>query len=204
MPGCQVCPQMERTFHELQQKGEISELKVIDVHQYPELAEQYHIRSVPFYRINGVAFSGLKSQSEILTLLQSETEQKLRVWISDQLGEGRLTDVETLIAADAQGREAMMQLLEDMDTPLMVRVGLTAVVESLAERGFFSSLEARFLQLVDHPEERVAIDAIYYLHLLSTPASLDKLAEIAQAEESELQLQAQELLLETTANAVKH
>lgn len=204
MQGCQVCPQMEKTFFELQKKGEISELKVVDVQQQPELAEKYKIRSVPYYLINGIAFTGLKSQTEILSLLNAETDQKLGIWIIDQLAQGELSEVETRIAHEPQLREAMMQLLEDVDTPLMARIGLTAVIESLAGRGFFSGLETRFIQLADHAEERIAIDAIYYLQLLSTPASLGKLADIARSERSELQQQAQELLLEVTDNAVKH
>ncbi len=204
MQGCQVCPQMEKTFFELQKKGEISELKVIDVQQQPELAEKYHIRSVPYYLINGIAFTGLKSQTEILSLLNAETDQRLGIWISDQLAQGNLSEVETRIANEPQLREAMMQLLEDVDTPLMARIGLTAVIESLAGSGFFSGLENRFIQLADHPEERIAIDAIYYLQLLSTPASLGKLADIARSGHAELQQQAQELLLEATDNAVKH
>jgi glutaredoxin len=204
MQGCQVCPQMERTFHDLQLKGEISDLKVFDVNEYPELAQQYNIRSVPYYTINGIAFTGLKSQSEILKLLQSEEVENIQLWITEQLAEGQLAEVEMRVLQQPAVREALMQLLEDVDTPLMVRIGLSAVIETLAEQGVFSSFEARFIALADHPQDRIAIDAIYYLQLLSTAATLARLAEIAQTGRSELQQQAQELLLESSASAIKH
>lgn len=204
MQGCHVCPEMERIFHQLKQQGEISELKVFDVKDHPQLAQQYHIRSVPHYLINGVAFTGLKSQGEILKLLQSEENQRLQQWITDQLAEGQLDEVESRIDQQPPLREAAMQLLENIDTPLMVRIGLSAVIESLAEQGVFNSFAARFIMLADHPEDRIAIDAIYYLQLLSTPSTLNKLSEIAQHGRAELKMQAQELLLEISASAVKH
>ena len=65
MPGCAICPQMERLFEEMHKNGAIDELEVLDVTEHPELAQQHNIRSVPFYLINGVAFSGLKTRQEI-------------------------------------------------------------------------------------------------------------------------------------------
>jgi hypothetical protein len=204
MQGCQVCPQMERTFHDLQEKGEITELKIFDVNEHPQLAQHYNIRSVPYYRINGVAFTGLKSQAEILKLLDSQSEQSLQIWIADQLADGQLAEVETRVAQNPLARQALMTMLEDSDTPLMVRIGLTAIIESLAGIGLLAGLETRFVQLAEHPEDRIAIDAIYYLQLLSTPATLAKLAQIASSGKPELQQQAQELLLESSTEAVKH
>jgi thioredoxin-like negative regulator of GroEL len=204
MQGCHVCPEMERTFHDLKQKGEISELKVFDVSEHPHLAQQYNIRSVPYYLINGIAFTGLKSQSEILRLLQSEGGRSIQLWITEQLADGQLAEVETGVVQQPEVREAVMQLLEDIDTPLMVRIGLSAVIESLAEHGVFADFEPRFIELANHPQEQIAIDAIYYLQLLSTPSTLSKLAEIAQSGRPELQQQAEELLLESSAKAVKH
>ncbi len=204
MQGCHACPEMERTFHDLKHKGEISELKVFDVNEYPQLAQQYNIRSVPYYMINGVAFTGLKSQSEILKLLQSGEIQNIRFWIAEKLAEGQLAEVETRVVQQPETREAVMQLLEDIDTPLMLRIGLSAVIESLAEHGVLSDFEARFVELANHPQDRIAIDAIYYLQLLSTPLTLTKLAEIVQSGRPELQQQAQELLFESSEHAVKH
>jgi hypothetical protein len=204
MQDCHVCPQMERIFHDLKLQGEITEVKVFDVKEHPQLAQQYHIRSVPHYMINGIAFSGLKSQTEILKLLHSGEEQNLQLWIAEQLAEGQLSEVETRVIQQPQARQALVQLLEDIDTPLMVRIGLTAVIESLAEHGVFTDFESRFIQLANHPQDRIAIDALYYLQLLSSPSSLEKLSEIAKNGRSELQLQAQELLLESSANAVTH
>jgi hypothetical protein len=204
MQDCHVCPQMERIFHDLKLQGEITELKVFDVKEHPQLAQQYHIRSVPHYMINGIAFSGLKSQTEILKLLHSGEEQNLQLWIAEQLAEGQLSEVETRVIQQPQARQALVQLLEDIDTPLMVRIGLTAVIESLAEHGVFTDFESRFIQLANHPQDRIAIDALYYLQLLSSPSSLEKLSEIAKNGRSELQQQAQELLLESSANAVTH
>lgn len=204
MQGCAVCPQMEKIFHSLHQSGAIQKLNIVDVAEQPQLAEQYNIRSVPYYLINGIAFTGLKSRHDIMEILGQDDDQKLQVWIAEKLGEGSLDEVEHKLTHDTDSRLAMMTLLEDSDTELVVRIGLSAVIETLAPSGFLNHLEARFIELAEHPEERIAIDALYYLHLLSTPESLKKLTQILHQDNPVLQQQARELLQESSANQVLH
>jgi len=196
MPGCQVCPQMERLFHSLHLKGAVNELQVIDVSKHPELARQHNIRSVPHYLINDVAFYGLKTPSEINQLLQQDDTNRWSELIKSELSEGLLAEVESNIQQHAAAREAMLFLLADAETNLVVRIGLTAVIETMAGTEMLKGYQQQFIELAGHADERVAIDAVYYLSLLGTAESLTKLVEISKTGTAVLKTQAAELLEE--------
>lgn len=204
MPGCSVCPQMERLFEELHEQGGIEELEVLDVTRYPELAQKYNIKSVPFYLVNGIAFNGLKTREEIVDLLQQDDSQKWTSLIRAELEDGQLELINNYIQQHAAAREAMMELLADKDTELVVRIGLTAIIESLAEGDLLESLEERFIQLTQHNDERIALDALYYLSLLSSPSSLAALTKIARNGKPGLREDARELLAESMSDRVLH
>lgn len=204
MKGCSVCPTMERLFQHLQDEGHVGELMVYDLAEHPELAERHGIRSVPFYRINGIGFNGLRDQRELLNLLGSREIDSMAQWITDQLREGRLDEVEQAVLQKVVAREALVQLLESVDTELVVRIGLSAVIEALADQRIFDPYEQRFIELANHAEERIAIDALYYLQLISTPATLARLSQLAESGSGELSDQARELLDEAASGIVIH
>ncbi len=202
--GCSVCPTMKRIFQQLAQSGGVDELNIYDLTDHPDLAKQHNIRSVPFYRINGTPFSGLRTLHEIESLLQASTVEAGSSWIVEQLREGQLAEVEQAVLQQANIREGLMRLLEAEDTELVVRIGLSAVIESLAERRIFDQYAQRFIDLTQHHEERIAIDALYYLQLISTPSTLKRLQQLAEAGQGELSIQAQELLAEAAQGVVVH
>jgi len=204
MQGCSVCPQMERLFEKMHKDSLINELNVLDVTEHPELAKKYNIRSVPFYLINGVAFRGLKSAREINQLLQQNSEQNWMSLIRQELSEGQLQSVEDHIRNYHEARQAMMTLLRDDQTELVVRIGLTAVIESLAEDPLLIPYESTFIEMAEHSDERIAVDALYYLSLLNSSASLAALNAIARHGKQGLRKHARELIEESTANQVLH
>lgn len=202
---CQLCPQMEKIFKNMHENGAIQSLEIIDAAKHPDLAEQFNIRSVPYYLINGVAFSGVKSASEIRQLLSMDETKKIEQQISQLLTEGDLGSAEDLISSNEGARKAMIQLLRSEDTELLIRIGLTAVFESLAETGIFIEFEHLFKEMSENINERIAIDAMYYLSLIATEGSIKHLSEMAQSNASALlRDQAQELLEEHYAGATLH
>ncbi len=204
MPGCQVCPQMERLFHQMHQQGAITDLQIFDVQQHPELAQKHNIRSVPYYLINGVAFNGLKTRGEIDQLLQKDDEAKWIEMIREELSNGELESVEQVIRQYDAARKAMIELLMDADTALVVRIGLTAVIESLATGELLKDYEQSFIDMTAHEDERIAVDALYYLSLMETPACLSTLNEMAINGPDNLRAHALELLEDSVKNNVLH
>ena len=202
--GCTLCPSMQAVFSRLFELGEISALEVFDISEQSALAQRYSIRSVPFYRIGELSYSGVRSEQEIRALLQQNEQARLTEWMTAQLREGELTSVENKVLQSMMARAVLVDLLESEDTELVVRIGLSAVIETLAPQRFFDSFVDRFILLSEHPEPRIAIDALYYLQLISTPQTLQQLDKLAKQPDSEIAIQAQELLLEAGAESVAH
>lgn len=201
MKGCQLCPQMERLFQRMYKDGAFVELSVQDVAEHPELAQEYSIRSVPFYLINGVGFSGLRTQQQIEQLLQQNEDDNWQTLIVSELSEGQLAPVEKMVRQQPAARVAMMKLLADSDTTLVVRIGLTAVIEGLADDAVLTGYHRDFILLTQHSDERVAIDALYYLSLIRTPDCLDTLLNVSKYGSAALAAQASELLDEIASES---
>lgn len=204
MPGCNMCPRMKEIFEDMHRIGAISELNVVDISLHPELAEKYNIKSVPFYLINGVGFNGVRTRQEIELLLQQNETQKWTSLLRSELIDGQLDTVEEYMQTHKIARVAMLELLQDEDTELVVRIGLTAVIESLVGRGLLESHEDGFIELTTNDDDRIAMDALYYLSLLSTPSSLQALTEIARNGKHSLREDARELLAESMCDRVLH
>ncbi len=204
MQGCQLCPQMEAIFKKMHENGAISSLEITDLAQHPELAEQYHIRSVPYYFIDGVAFNGLKSEHDIEQLLQQDDSSKWKQILVEDLSSGQLEAAEKQVRQHSAARDAMMQLLAADDTALVVRIGLSAIIEAMAGEGLLSDYEEQFIELAHTANPAIAQDAIYYLSLLNSDNSLQALLDIANDDSSAVHQQAAELLQDIAHEATAH
>ncbi len=204
MSGCQLCPRMEALFKKMHEKGAISSLEITDLAQHPEIAEQYAIRSVPWYFIDGVAFNGLKSEHDIEQLLQQDDSAKWQQILVEDLSSGQLAAAEKQVRAHNPARAAMMQLLAADDTALVVRIGLSAIIEALAGEGLLADYESRFVDLAHSDNPAIAQDAVYYLSLLNTDQGLQALKAIANDDSSLVHQQAEELLQEMAHETAAH
>ncbi|MBC8210226.1 MAG: thioredoxin family protein [Gammaproteobacteria bacterium] len=199
MDGCQFCPQMERIFQNLHRDGAIDSLQVIDVMRQPEIAAKYNIRSVPAYRINQNLFNGLKTRTEIEQLLREPDESWWREVLVNELSDGQLELVEKKIRQHSTAVEAMLKLLAEKQTALVVRIGLTAVIETMSAQGELTDYESQFIKLSFSEVESIMIDAIYYLALLGTEAARNRLQTLAQQGTQNIASHAQEALQELSA-----
>lgn len=186
------------------QAGEISSLKIIDVTEQAELAQEHHIRSVPYYLINGVAFTGARSADEIHELLKQDAISNWKETLVQALSQGELDTAERGISENEPARDAMMQLLKEVDTPLVVRIGLTAVIESLADADWLLDYQDHIIDMTDHVDQRIAVDALYYLSLIGSGGSLDHLECVAENSNGELAEHARELLMDAKEGQIVH
>jgi len=196
MEGCQFCPQMKRIFEDLHREGALDSLQVIDVMREPEIAEKYNIRSVPSYRINQDIFSGLKTRKEIKQLLLESEQIDWRKILVEELSDGQLESAQSKIRQHSSAIEAMFDLLADKQTALVVRIGLTAVIETLTGEGKLGDYEAQFIQLSSSEDETIVTDAIYYLTLLGTDSARDRLQALTLHSQQNIAQYAREAIVE--------
>lgn len=185
---------MVRNFQQLLADDEISALDIVDVAENPERAETYDLQSVPSFLLDGQLFNGLRTVGELKAILHAEEHDRLRQQLEDELNSGQLEPVQQRIETDAESREVILRILADPDTPLQLRIGLSAIFEALAGSQLLRKMSPAFMRLSISAMPRIAIDACYYLYLVGTPECIGQLQKLSLSASSEVAEQAAELL----------
>lgn len=165
-PGCPHCPGVKAALQRLQQEGVIAVLEVVSIAEQPERAAQLGVRSVPWLRLGEFILSG------------AQTPQQLRQWaeraadpagMSGYLGHllqgGELAEAEKFLAAQPQHLPALLPLLEDAQSPIQVRLGVSAILEGYEGSDALRALLPQLIALSEHPDHRLRSDACHFLGL---------------------------------------
>lgn len=169
---CPHCPSVKKILTELNQSGELAQLDVYDIAEDHELVEQNKVRSVPWFKISELEFQGLHTASELRYWVEKAgTEEGVLRYITDNLNEGRLSAVETLINQHHDYLTIALQILEDVTAPIQARIGLGAVLEGLAGTALMDNLLPTLETLTTHQDHRVRGDACHYLGFINNSKS---------------------------------
>ena len=163
-PGCPHCPGIKRILQQFEQAGQLAELQIIDITQHPQTAEQYHIRSVPWLKIADLEFNGAYSQGELeYWVKHANTEPGIRQYLSDELEQGRLADVDQQIQSHPDWLDIVVSLIADMQAPMQARIGLSALIEGLEDQDLLARILPSLQQFARHKDPRVRGDACHLL-----------------------------------------
>jgi glutaredoxin len=165
-PGCPHCPGVKAALEKLHQEGVVAALEVHNITEQPERAAELGIRSVPWLKLGEFILSG------------AQTPQQLRQWaeraaapggMSGYLGHllkgGELNEAEKLLSAQPQHLSALLPLLEDAESPIQVRLGVSAILEGFEQSQPLRQLLPRLIALSEHPDHRLRSDACHFLGL---------------------------------------
>jgi glutaredoxin len=194
-PGCPHCPGVKAALQKLQQEGLLSELEVHDIRQEPDRATELGIRSVPWLRLGDFILSG------------AQTPQQLRQWteraadpagMSGYLGHllkgGELSEAEQLLNTQPQHLPALLVLLEDEESPIQVRLGVSAILEGFEDSQPLRELLPQLIALSDHPDHRLRSDACHFLGLSHDAAARPALQRCTADDHAEVREIASEAL----------
>jgi len=160
----------------MEQEKFISQLEVINITQQPELAQQYGVRSVPWFRIGDLEFQGLHGAAELRYWAQHGQQQDgMRKYMIEQFEAGQLPVVERLIRRQPRWLAVGLSLIADMEAPIQARIGLGAVLENLQNQQVLRDQVTALSALARHADSRVRGDACYYLGLSGSPEALPSL-----------------------------
>jgi HEAT repeat protein len=83
--------------------------------------------------------------------------------LSELLRTGKLNEAQSLIDDHPEKIAHLVELLDDSDTAMHVRIGISAIIESLAGRPLLHSIIPALGELLQHAQIHVRIDACYFL-----------------------------------------
>lgn len=199
-PGCPHCPTVLEGLNRLVKDGRIGSLEVVNIAQRPERATALGVRSVPWTRIGELILEGLRSPEELARWAElAGTDQGIREYVGEGLKAGGLARLESALAAHPHWLPALLPMVADAETELPVRIGLSALMESLAGSEALRALIPALGELSRHPEHRVRSDACHYLALSGDAGAIPWLRARLEDEQDEVREIAREGLDELAA-----
>jgi len=194
---CPHCPSVLNSLAELVKQGVLSKLEVVNLEQRPDVARQLGVRSVPWVRIGPFELTGLRSLTELKQWAQtSASHQGVRDYIEAMLAEGDVDRVLAMIASDATVMERVIELLDDADAKINVRLGIGAIIEEYEDRPLLHDHIPQLGKLTTHADPRVRGDACHYLALSHSASAKVFIRPLLKDENADVREVAEESLHE--------
>ncbi len=182
-PGCAHCPSVLDGLSRLLKAGKLGRLEVVNILAHPDAAVQAETRSVPWCRIGPFELDGAQSPAELANWTQLATEGKgLGAYYSHLLETQRPHKVAKAILQTPVSIIELMELLQDPQTPMSVRIGIGVVLEDLQGNAALRHGLPTLLQLASAPEANIRADAAHYLGLIEHTDSIAALKSLLQDE----------------------
>jgi len=201
---CPHCPTVLQGLGELVKKGLIGRLEVVNINARPDIAEQYGVRTVPWFRLGEFELEGLHSQAELQQWAERATsEDGLALYYTELFKQGRLPRVLSAIHRHENHITALLDLAADPDTELTVRIGVSAVIEDNAGSKLLQTQLPILIQLARHSDPRVRADAAHFLALSGSEAALAEIETLAQDPEPAVREIAEDCIVELKEELAK-
>ena len=171
--GCAHCPVVLEGLSTLIKEGVISSLRVTNIVNQPERAQELGVRSVPWLQLGPFTLQGLHSPAELREWAErAGSMEGMSIYLHDQLKQGNLDAMEALLSAQPAWLDALIPLLEQEDTDMKVRIGVDALLETLAASTDLGKLIDELGRLSQHERQSLRSDATHYLSLTRSPAAI--------------------------------
>ncbi len=170
---CPHCPTVLNALSAMVKAGVIGTFRAVNIEQRPDIAQELGVRSVPWVRIGPFELEGLRSETELRGWAEKAgTTAGLGGWLEELLSTGKITRALALVQSEPDALEALLQLFTNPETPLNIRIGISAIMEDLAGSDRLRDLVGRLGELTRHEEARIRGDACHYLELAGDPAAV--------------------------------
>ena len=201
-PGCTHCPVVLEGLSKLLKQGKLGRLEVVNVLAHPEISQRIGTRSVPWCRIGAFELEGAQTPSELTKWTEHATAGTgVGEYYSHLLETQRPHRVAELIARQPASFDGLLNLLEDSETPMTVRIGIGVVLEDLHNNPLLLHALPVLIRLADSTAANVRADAAHYLGLTQAPEATAILQKLLQDENPDVrEIAAESIALLTPAD----
>lgn len=195
---CPHCPTVLRGLNELVKSGVVGKLEAVNIEQHPEVAHALGVRSVPWVRIGPFELEGLRSEKELRGWAEAAgTEKGYASYLDELLTAGKIDRAIKLVQSDPSTINALLLLFSSPETQLNTRIGISAIIESMADSQLLQGIVDRLGELSQHDDPRIRGDAAHYLGLTGSEKAavyIEHLVNDADADVSAVARESLELL----------
>lgn len=178
---CAHCAAMKIHLNKLQGEGLLAGVEIIDVVQQPDVAQQYGVKSVPWLKLGPIHLLGAQSESAIRQWLYELSSAVPATQLFVHLLEtDALDQVIELVKSRPALLTDLLPLIADPELDFKIRLGVSAVIETLAASDNLTQITPQLVVLSHHAHERVRADVAYFLGLIGGPAARQALEVLAK------------------------
>lgn len=165
-PGCPHCPGVKAALQKLHEEGVVGTLEVISVTEQPQQAAELGIRSVPWLRLGEFLLTGAQTPQQLRQWAQRAGDPAaMSDYLSKLLATGGLEEAEQLLRTQPQQLPALLVLLQNGESPIQVRLGVSAILEGFEGDEPLRALLPQLIALSEHPDHRLRSDGCHLLGL---------------------------------------
>lgn len=188
--SCPHCPTVLAGLIPLIKSGQLSSLNIINLTEQPEAAEIYNTRTVPWvqfkFPLGHFELEGLHSETELQQwCTDSKTLEGISKYCLMLLDQGKINELTKLLQTYPDWLHAILLLVEDIETSLTIRIGISAIFESLEAEQFEPIYEA-LIMMTKNNLARIRSDACFYLSLTKNPDAIATLTDCLNDENPEV------------------
>lgn len=197
---CAYCGPMMQILTEIMKAGQLSDLRIVNIEDNPQLAADLGVRSVPWLQIGPFELLGSRSKQEIVQWLQrAGSFDGISDYIEEVLLEGNIKAVEKLLQRYPQALENVIDLMADPEAKINVRLGVGVIIEELAESESFKAVIPRLIEYLSAQDARIRGDACHYLSLTKDRIYIAEIKKLLSDESDEVREIAQDSLDDLSA-----
>lgn len=168
--GCSHCPTVMGELNNLLKLGKIASLKTTNIAVDNEKASALNIRSAPWFLLSNktvsMIFSGNYTPTEIQKWVDvAQIKNGMAEYIETFLSNGEVMTVVHAIQLAPQTFSTVINMLEDEETSMDIRIGLDALLENFSSTKTLQQHVPALKKLASEKNTRLQIDALHYLAL---------------------------------------
>ncbi len=168
-PGCPHCGSVLEHLSTLVKEGVIGQLEIVNLASRPEAASEADTRSVPWFRIGDMSFTGAHTLQEMRQWAEQAAKGHSRTaYYLDQLDNRELDAVEQALHEDPSDLCELIASLEDKDMPMVVKIGIGAVLESFAGHEVLRDCLDTLVSLSESEDPGLRADVAHYLSFMQS------------------------------------
>lgn len=192
---CAFCGPMMQMLSELMKAGKLAELRILNIENNAEMAQQLGVRSVPWLQIGPFELLGSRSKQELLLWIERASSfSGLTDYLEEVLAEGNIEYANKLIQRHPPALENVVDLMANPEAKINVRLGVGVIIEEMAESEAFKTVLPRLSEYLSSEDARIRGDACHYLSLTKDPSFIPVIEKLLNDENKEVREIAQDSL----------
>jgi len=168
---CPHCAQALELLTKAVKQGNISSLNITNLNKVSTPENYAHIRSVPFIQIQNFDFTGSITSAEIKEWEVAQKEGAFaKYYFSTLLNNGKISNTELFVKRNPDYLLVLVELAQNEQTKMQVRIGINAIFESLDAELLNESLSNKIINsLIEASKTKnhaIRVDLIYLSSLM--------------------------------------